>query len=70
MPYHYFLFQVIPKDLDAMTILNNRNAEDMELLKTMTPEVKIIHNASLFPVVVKVAEFLLEKDLKQKKYIS
>ncbi|CAG9570928.1 unnamed protein product [Danaus chrysippus] len=30
--------EVIPKDLDAMTIMNNRNAEDMELLKTMSPE--------------------------------
>ncbi|XP_039749816.1 EARP and GARP complex-interacting protein 1 [Pararge aegeria] len=30
--------EVIPKDLDDLSAMQNRNAEDMELLKTITPE--------------------------------
>lgn len=35
-----FYFQVIPKELDDLSAMQNRNAEDMELLKTITPEVR------------------------------
>lgn len=35
----FIQFQVIPKDLDDLNAIQSRNAEDMELLKTITPDV-------------------------------
>lgn len=34
-------FQVIPKDMDDLSAIQSRNAEEMEHLLTITPEVHI-----------------------------